>query len=375
MFPRVLALVGDMDGCALWRVLQPFTELQRQGYPAEWGARGDDRLANIVHEFDAVIIPRLHWPPEERENGDRWFEALHNAGIAVIYEVDDDMVSDDFIRRLVQIHSRVPRKAEETRDAILHTMQSADGVTVSSQRLASTIRRYTDRPIMVVPNYMDLDWFRAVQAKAERTVKGLSIGWAGGIRPDYDVEQMAIAWGRITQRYPDVQFVIQGWQPDIITQAVPAERLHRLPWMSIQEYPTGLVNVDIGCCPLTDTTFNRAKTFIKSMEYAVSGAAVVASPTVYGQIIDHGHNGYICSNADEWEDALSRLVESANIRKRMAQQLLWKVEKYHSLHDNAWRWVDAWAQIVERYRLRNQGRRIITPTPAQVREFSARIMI
>src|SRR3990167_2385217 len=196
MFPRVLALVGDMDGCALWRVLQPFTELQRQGYPAEWGARGDDRLANIEHEFDAFIIPRLHWPPEERENGDRWFEALHNAGIAVIYEVDDDMVSDDFIRRLVQIHSRVPRKAEETRDAILHTMQSADGVTVSSQRLASTIRR------------------------------------------DYDVEQMAIAWGRITQRYPDVQFVIQGWQPDIITQAVPAERLHRLPRVALPEKPT-----------------------------------------------------------------------------------------------------------------------------------------
>jgi len=56
MFPRVLALVGDMDGCALWRVLQPFTELQRQGYPAEWGARGDDRLhVGIGQGVDSVI--------------------------------------------------------------------------------------------------------------------------------------------------------------------------------------------------------------------------------------------------------------------------------------------------------------------------------
>ena len=60
---RVLALTGDMDGCTLWRVLMPFTELQRQGYKGiEWGPRDDDRLAAVVHNFDAVILPRLHWP-------------------------------------------------------------------------------------------------------------------------------------------------------------------------------------------------------------------------------------------------------------------------------------------------------------------------
>lgn len=361
---KVLALVGEMDGCALWRVLQPFAELQRQGYVAEWGYRDDSRLGQIAHLFDAVIMPRLHWPVEEQERGNRFMAALHNAGLAVIYEVDDDMLSADFHRRLVEVHGKEMREADEIRDSILHTMTNADGVTVSSQRLATLVRQHTDRPVEVVPNFMDLDWFQGVQAEHEREVDGLTIGWAGGIRPDRDVEQMAIAWGRIAKRHPDVTFVIMGHVADVIGEHVPAERLVKLPWMAIEEYPAGMANIDIGCCPLTNTPFNRSKTYIKAMEYAASGAAVVASPTVYGQIIEHDHDGFIARSADEWDLALGKLVSSNNIRKRMAQRLLDKVQRRHSLQKEAWRWPLAWTRIVEDFRERRKHR-VMVPTLAQ----------
>lgn len=363
---KVLALVGEMDGCSLWRVLLPFSELQRQGYRGiEWGMRDDDRLAAIAHQFDAVILPRLHWPPEERDKADQWFEALHRAGLAVIYEVDDDLFSDDFARRLVTLHGYTRQYAEERRECILHVLRSCDGVTVSGQRLATMVRQYTSRPVRVVPNYIDLRWFKRVQRQAERKVQGLTIGWAGGNRPDSDVEVMAQAWSRIAARYPHVTFVVQGHHARAIYDAVPNERIAMLDWMPIDSYPAGMVNIDIGCCPLGDTQFNRAKTYIKAMEYAASGAAVVASPTVYSQLLEHGVDGYIARTVDDWEAALAELVEDYTRRRQVAKVLLHKVRQYHSLESNAWRWVEAWDEIVRDYRRRNVSR-IYVPASAAI---------
>jgi glycosyltransferase involved in cell wall biosynthesis len=321
--------------------------LQRQGFQGiEWGMKEDNMLAAIVHHFDAVILPRLSWPQIEREQQNRWFRALHRAGVAVIYEVDDDLFSDDFVRRLVNQHGKTKADAEERRECAIYTLRACDGVTVSGQRLATQVREFTDKPVKVVPNYIDLRWFKKIQKASDRVVPGLTIGWAGGNRPDSDVEMMAIAWGRLAAKYPQVTFVIQGHHARAFYDNVPNERIAMIDWLPIEGYPAGLVNIDIGCCPLGDTQFNRAKTYIKAMEYAASGAPVVASPTVYSQIIENGVDGYVANTVDEWESALSRLIEDYHHRRQMAKALLRKVRRFHSLEDNAWRWVAAWNEIV-----------------------------
>lgn len=361
MAAKVLTLVGEMDGCALWRCLLPVTELQRQNYQGyEWGRLDDEHLTPIVEKFDAVVLPRLHWPAKERAQGERWFTALHRAEKAIIYECDDDLFTDDFVRRLTNHHGYTREYAEERRECILHVLKHCDGVTVSTQRLATIVREYTDMPVKVVGNYIDLLWFKRIQKQAERKVWGLTIGWAGGNRPDSDVEMMANAWGRIAARYPNVTFVIQGHHAKAFYDNVPNERIAMLKWLPIDIYPVGLVNIDIGCCPLGDTPFNRSKSAIKAMEYAASGAAVVASPTVYSQIIQHGQDGFIAETVDEWEGYLSRLVESYELRRDMNKALFHKIKTQYSLEDNAWRWVTAWTEIVDNYRWR-QDHQILLP--------------
>jgi glycosyltransferase involved in cell wall biosynthesis len=368
---KPLALIGDKDGCAMWRVFQPFAELQRRGYPAEWGDRDDNRLAAIVHKFNAVILPRLHWPLNERDKAEHWFNALHRAGLAVIYEVDDDLLSDDFRRRLTEIHGKTQAEADEVVSGVLHTLSMVDGVTVSNPYLKRMMQRRTDKPVVVVPNAIDLNWFTAVQKLADRRVPGLTIGWAGGVRPDTDVEQMAYAWQRVAQDYPHVNFVVFGHQANVIYDLVPHERIYALEWLPIEAYPMGLVNIDIGCCPLADTHFNRCKTFIKALEYAASGAAVVASPTVYGDLIELGRDGLIARTADEWYAALSSLIDSANVRNRMAQNLLHKTERDHSLTGNVLNWPVAWNIIREDFDRRRRQPQIIVPAWSNYRRQGA----
>lgn len=365
--PRVLAIPGDRNGPALWRILQPFAELQRAGYPAEWCPKDDPRLGNIAVRYrpDLVILPRLSWTIEDRDKAERFVHNLHAANVAVCYEVDDELFSEHVVTRQLEhagmTKGHTPEALEEERQARLHALRLCDGVTVSTPRLATVVRTYTDAPVHVVENAIDLSWWRAVQDHAERLVPGLTIGWAGGARPDADVEAMAEAWLRIAERYPAVTFVVQGHQPKPL-EALPPDRVRRVPWLPLESYPLGLAGIDIGCCPLGDTRFNRCKSPIKAYEYAASGAAVVGSPTVYRTLIEHDRDGFLCESAADWEDALSLLIESTSRRAIYARRLLRKVERRHSLAGNAWRWPAAWEMIRADYLERTAARWLLVAT-------------
>lgn len=348
--PSVLALVGrERTGPDLWRVLQPITALEKAGYSCGWDFKENALIGQIAPLFDGYVLPRFSWPPRQRRIAEAWFSALRKAGKFIVYDADDDVFTAAETQRRVELawtEGKSFEQLEAERFERIWAMQQCDGVTVSTQRLATIIRTFTSKPVIVVPNAIDLPWFRQIVSATKRNVPGLTIGWAGGKRHDRDVAEMAEAWGRIAARYPSVTFVVQGWVPPVIAEHVPAERLVTLPWMPLETYPAGLAQVDIACAAVADTPFNRAKSQIKAMEAAAAGSAVVAS-AFYGGLVDHGVSGWIAENAEEWEDALSELIERPALRSIMARRLLKHVERKCSLRENLWRWPQAWAEIAE----------------------------
>lgn len=349
--PSTFAVVSsesNTEGCNAWRVWQPFAMLQLHGYLADWDFRSRIDKTHVAGLYKAHLICRAAAVPQERGQMTRWFKQMRDAGKVCIYECDDDLFSvfmtDQQMRRVAD-DSRSRKRLELERESSIWVLQRCDGVTVTTQHLASTVRQYTSKPVEVVPNAIDIGFFQRVQAVGTRTVPGLTIGWAGGNRPDTDLTEMAIAWGSIARRYPQVRFVVQGAQPWAIYAHVPIDQIVAVPWMPIEEYPKGLLDIDIGCCPLENRPFNRCKTPIKAYEYGVSGSAVVASPTVYRHAITHGENGYLATTAEEWEEALSLLVEREALRYRLAAQLRRDVVERWSLKKNYWRWPMAWNRL------------------------------
>ncbi len=342
--PRVLSLVGNRDVAAWWRIVRPFEELKRRGYPVEYGEHGDPEVMERGKDFDLVILSRLAVSESYRAEATEWAEGLRRAGTALVYECDDDLFSEAADEQLMTSpgHPSVPTASD--RADRLFALRQCDGVTVSTTHLASVVRRYTDAPPVVVPNAIDLAWWR--EHRGRRSIRGLTIGWAGGVRPDADLEPMAIAWGRIAARYPEVRFIVQGHHPEIIKPHVPEERIIRLPWLPMESHPAALRNVDIGCCPLADTEFNRSRSPNKAMEYAASGAVVVASPLVYGDVIWDGAHGLIAHTADEWESLLAALIANPEWRKALAVELLKKVKRQHSLTACWANWPLAWNAIL-----------------------------
>jgi hypothetical protein len=348
--PRVLSIVGDESGCSMWRAWQPARFLQLHGYPCDWVHVRDPALIDVPLEgYEAIVLCRLAWHRTDRSRAGKWLDTLRARGRRVFFEADDDLFTPFMVEQ--QAHRINPEKTraqlEADRADALWAMGRCDGVTVSTQYLASTVRRYTSAPVEVVPNAIDAGWFLSRQRGVPRPCPNPIIGWAGGNRPDADVEPMAVAWGRVARRYPEVMFLVFGHQPPVVAAHVPDERVMRISWLPSQDYPRGLVGVDVGCCPLEDTPFNRSKTPIKAWELALSGAAVVASPTVYGKVIDQGRTGMLASDAGEWELCLSLLLAVGEAPRELAANLKRDVLERWSLKANYWRWPAAWRRLME----------------------------
>jgi glycosyltransferase involved in cell wall biosynthesis len=382
--PRVLSLVScDLcgkkeppphdehqgSGCDIWRTFQPYAELQRQGYGAgmglhqfgaEWAWKDDALIGEYADTiglaYDAAIFPRLSWTSRDMPMARRFVDRLHAAGIALIYEVDDDLWSPSINWRLQRtvLPDESIDELERKRLDRLAALRLCDGVTVSSRRLATVVRTLTDRPVCVVPNAIDTRWWRAVVRRAPRIVSGLTIGWAGGARPDEDLEPVFWAWGQIAQTYPDVTFVVAGHQPDALAKYVPGHRVVRLEWLPPAQYPAAYKQIDIGCAAVTDHPFNRCKTCIKVWEYTLGGAAVVATPTLYGQAIEDCVDGFLVEDGTHWRNALSRLIDDRYLRREFRAAQLNRIRQHHALEDQVWRWPAAWSQIVNDFRQRRR---------------------
>lgn len=351
--PPTLTLIQQPNGCAAWRVAWPAYELHAQGYRVAWGYLGLPEHAAQVEYAELVVLQRSSWQVGDEDTALAFRDFLHAHGKALGYETDDDLYSEASIERIrstgdAELNARSDAQLEAERATRIFALQIADGVTVSTPHLASVVRRFTDRPVYIVPNALDLPRFRAaIDPFGPRPAAyPLTIGWAGGNRPDRDALQLARAWRQVALRYPQVQFVVGGYPLRALLEAVPPDQRFYVDKQSISHYPATLSMIDIGCCPLNPEPFNLAKSPIKAWEYAAAGAAVVASPTVYGDVLEDGVDALICRTADDWEAALELLINQPELRRDLADRLLAKVVTHHTLQANAWRWPQAWSALV-----------------------------
>lgn len=377
--PRVYALTGKETGCTLWRTFFPFPELQKRGHLAYFDDKDSDEAASIERMYlmatrlDAVILPRMSW--SDHAAAESFFGRMHACGLCVIYEVDDDAFSPAIVQRQYNNHQVERDKGleqlEQDRLDRIRAMQMCDGVTVTTRRLKTIVGQYTEKPVEVVPNAIDLNYWRAGLRGWPRRIPPITIGWAGGNRYAEDLEPVGKAWARIAVRYPSVTFVVVGHESPALVASVPADRIKVMPWLDFKgpkqlpdgrwlpPYPAGLRNIDIACCSVAPKLFNTAKTPIKLWEMTMSGAACVVSPTLYGSSVADGEDGLIAENADEWEAALSRLIEDEPLRKRLRKAQRRRVATEHSMEANWQNWPRAWSNLIEDFRYEQQRPRLV----------------
>ncbi len=183
--------------------------------------------------------------------------------------------------------------------------------------------------VACIPTVIDTERYQVMPAPEEGPVV---IGWTGSRTSTTHLVAVLPMLRAVHDRWEDrIRFrVISDIAP-----VLPGLPFEHVPWDPDTE-PEDLAPMHIGIMPMPDDAWSRGKCGFKGLQYMAMGKAVVLSDVgVNSTIVHHGHNGFLARSEAEWMEAVGRLVEDADLRRRLGAEARSTVEQHWSLA--AWR--------------------------------------
>ena len=343
-------LNSNMPAWLEWRILNPYQYINR--IKIDVGDMWVPVGMQLDEDLDVLVVPRLVVEPIHQKQVGEWFDSIKANGTKIVYETDDDIFSPDYVTQLSRIYWNEEESIDKLipildildirRQAALWTMNQCDAVTVSVEALGNYVRTLTDKPVYVIQNALDIIKYKQGLSENIDYDNYITIGWSGGRRTEHDLDDMVEAWSRIASECVDVKFVVGGWTPKSIkNNKWLGGKLIEHEWKSTTEYASSM-QVDIGCCAVGNNPFASRKSPIKSWEFSISGAAVVASKTVY----ENEPTILIANNAEEWYQNLMFFIKNKDARKELNTSMVRHVHSYHDLQYEYGRWIDVYNGVI-----------------------------
>ncbi len=157
-------------------------------------------------------------------------------------------------------------------------------------------------------------------------------------RPLGECSEVVIGWGGSHGHLEDLAEIaepLSNWimtQPNVVLHLMCSDPIWKLfdplplhkkrctPPGSIDEYYDFLAKIHIGIAPLKNTAFNRSRSDVKFLEYAVSGVVPVLSRMEpYLRFVKNEETGFLYKDSSELIGILNRLAEDASLRRGIAK--------------------------------------------------------
>jgi len=183
----------------------------------------------------------------------------------------------------------------------------SDLVTVSTPYLAERIEKWITCQVKILPNTVDLARFSAYE-HSETTCP--TVGWVGSTAHRSNDLQLLkgiidplVRAGHIrlhhSGHHEDHPFLAD--QVNLLREEVTVAEM-----VAPSSYPS-LFTFDIGIVPLSSIPFNRAKSFIKGLEYAAMGLPFVASNLDAYEDLHRDGIGLLARKNYQWKNLLELL--------------------------------------------------------------------
>lgn len=268
--------------------------------------------------------------------------AIQAGGREAWIELDDDIWALDARNPLARPWT------PERRQACTAAIKCADGVTVSTPRLAEVVAKW-NRNIHVCPNGVEPNDFQG-EARVDDGV--LRVGWVGSYSHLADMEQVLPALHQIGTTYPNVEIVFQGYDPfqglGPKEQETGWREFHGLKYLylgwtfDLLEHYRRIAMMDVTVAPVLDTPFNQAKSPIKWFEHSLYATPMVVSGVrCYTESVRHGETAFVAKSPRDWLKYLTALVKDADVRRRMGEAARTEVLAKHTMAHRAAVWREA----------------------------------
>jgi glycosyltransferase involved in cell wall biosynthesis len=272
----------------------------------------DDSLDQMVRGADVVVAGRMH-------DGKAFSGILAGRDLykyKLIVDTDDDI---DTLPLYNQAHADYHSGTGMSR-ILRGEYREADLVTVSTTHLEGQVQKYAKRT-SVVPNVVDPRMYASVRErqKEERHKHDLRIYWGGGFGHYDDLLVVKDALLRTFHERPNLKLVFSGFIPDWASD-LPPFRVLVVRFARFMAYPKVLrwLCADVALAPLVDNEFNKSKSHVKYLTYAMAGIPGVYSALRPYESVEHGVTGMKASNAEEWYEAINTLLDNPSQRRSMA---------------------------------------------------------
>jgi glycosyltransferase involved in cell wall biosynthesis len=305
---KIKGVTRQWEGGGYYRVRQPLEELGRHGHEITCTRAKSDVS---VEDFDIVVGHMIGG-----HNG--WWRRLRRHA-KLVYELDDDPFEVEPINPVYPIYSD-----PVAQDSLMHCIQVADLVTVSTPVLAERMRKHNPNVVML-QNRIDESMLTLVRPRRNK----LTIGWAGGQSHGRDMTECAWGLTKTLDRNPHVEAHFIGSDFRFVIN----REIRFTDWCSTTTEYYKLIDFDIGLAPLLQTRFAETKSHIKALEYAALGIPVIASDaTPYRDFVIDGVTGYLVRRDHEWAVRMRELIHDEAMREEMgvkARELAsqWTIQK------------------------------------------------
>ena len=283
-----------------------------------------------INDFDIVFVCR-----EALMTRSTYFEKKFAASNAkMIFDFDDAI----WLSNVSDANKRWKWMKNPKKTSFL--IGISDLVVAGNEYLANYARGFNSN-VHIIPSTINTDEYQVKQdgSKDER----ICIGWTGSTTTIQHFRYAVPFLKRIKEKFEDrVCFTVIS---DEIFKD-PELEVRNIAWNKDSE-SQDLGQIDLGIMPLPYDEWTKGKCGMKGLQYMAMGIPTVMSPVgVNTDIIEHGVNGMLASGADEWVEQLSKLIEDADLRRRIGTEARRTVEEKYSVQANQSKYLQAFQEVL-----------------------------
>ncbi len=273
---------------------------------------------NSYKNYDIIFIQR-----EAQFLGTSFFEKrAFKSGAKVIFDFDDSIwLADTSPGNKKFEFVKKPQK-------FFNNLKFAHVVFAGNDYLKQKAEPFNSNTILI-PTTIDTDFHKPFQ-KNNSTNK-IIIGWSGSISTIKHFEMLESVLEKIQKKYADeVEIKIIG-QGNYKSEKLKVTSVGWSADTEVQE----LNSFDIGIMPLPNDEWANGKCGLKGLSYMACGVSTVMSNVgVNNKLIEHGKNGFLCSNDAEWLELLEVLIQNKLLRETLGEQGRKTIEREYSVNAN-----------------------------------------
>lgn len=330
-----------------YRIVKPLESVGQTWVGKKWDAKRGDKnneewYKELVQDWDIIITKHVDNPQAGAALG---FMCQH-FGKKLVVDLDDNLFEVKPDQPAWEQGYRPGGKARAYAGAFI---SQAAALIVSTEPLKEYYEKYLkevfglEKPIFVFPNYNDVADFRHIPE--EKHKDKIVIGWQGSTTHTKDLKMVVPALGNILNKYPNVHLEFLGGIPEkdvaYLFKDLEDNVYDRISIIgghpAWDKYPELLASMkwDIGIAPLVNDEFNRGKSHIKWMEYAMYQIPCVASKVYPYSTNIKPKTGFLATNTKDWTYKLEKLIKNPGLRKDVGWKAYDYIEKNLQYKDHA----------------------------------------